>query len=98
MTRITAIPVTPGARYHVEASLQTLDAGKAYIAASYWTASSAYAGGTDSSPLHLSGTTGWTLVTLDTTAPPGAAYLRVETRLDGPGTTWADDISVLELS
>jgi hypothetical protein len=99
MTRISAIPVTPGRVYDVVALVQTLNATDAYLAASYWTAGQSYAGATDSSGTHLSGTsTGWAQLDLRTTAPPGAAYLRVESRLSGPGTTWTDDIAVIARS
>lgn len=45
----------------------------------------------------MSGYSDWTRVEVSGTAPPGAAYVRVEARLDGAGTLWADDVVVREV-
>jgi len=42
----------------------------------------------------VTGTQDWTSLEVQATAPPTAGYLRVELRLNGPGTLWADDLSV----
>ena len=94
MTQIAAIPVTPRATYTVSAWVKTSGAAGAQLAVSYWTAGQAYAGATDRSTQMLSGTQDWTLVTFQTTAPAGAAYLRFESRMNGGGTGWTDDITV----
>jgi hypothetical protein len=51
------------------------------LAVSFWTASQSYAGTTVSSKT-LYGSTGWSQLQLEATAPAGAAFVRVEF---GPG-------------
>jgi hypothetical protein len=95
MSRVAEIAVTPGRTYAVSAWLRTSGAGTnaGRLAATFYTGS--YLPSATSAQT-LSGTTGWTLVTLTVTAPAGATNLRVEFRLYGPGTLWADDVSVTE--
>jgi hypothetical protein len=94
LSQMRAIQVAPGRSYDVSAWLKTLGAqAKARLAVNFWTAGGAYIPATVDAPT-LSGTHDWTEQTLHLTAPPGAAYLRVEFRLDGPGTLWADDLTV----
>lgn len=89
-----AIPIRPGESYDVSAWLRTLGAeANGHLSVNLWTADGAYIPATVDAP-SLAGTHDWTLQSLHLTAPPGAAYLRVELRLNGPGTLWADDVAV----
>lgn len=95
MTTTTAIPAQPGRSYAISAWLRTLDAGgNAQLAVSWWRSDGTYAGVTDGAAQTPSGSQPWTLASLTSQAPPGAAYLRLELRLWGPGTLWADDATV----
>jgi hypothetical protein len=92
----SAIPATPGAKYTVTVWLKTSSVrDRAGLAVDYWNSSGVYTGDTFESS-QLQGTNGWTQLTLTTTAPATAANLRVEFRLSGPGTVWADDVSVVQ--
>jgi hypothetical protein len=94
LTQMRAIPVTPGQTYDVSAWLRTTGtAAKGRLSVNFWTAGGVYIPATVDTPT-LSGTHDWTQQTLHLTAPPGAANLRVEFRLNGPGTLWADDLSL----
>jgi hypothetical protein len=89
-----AIPVTPGSTYDVTAWLKTQGAqASARLSVNFWTAGGVYIPATTDAA-SLVGTQDWTPSTLHLTAPAGAAFLRVEFRLNGPGTLWADDVSV----
>lgn len=97
MTNTTAIPVTPGTAYDVSAWLKTQagNASNGQLVVTYWTATQAYVNGSaTASAQQLTGTRDWTQAALQTTAPVGASYMRVELRLTGPGILWADEISV----
>jgi hypothetical protein len=93
MTQTSAIPVAPGTTYQVSAWLRTSGAGSsaARLASTFYNGS--YLPSSNSASA-LSGTTDWTLVSMSVTAPAGATHLRVEFRLYGPGTLWADDVTV----
>jgi hypothetical protein len=95
MSQTSGIAVTPGATYHVSAWLRTSGAGTGggRLATTFYNGS--YLPSATSSTA-LSGTTDWTLVSMTVTAPAGATNLRVEFRLYGPGTLWADDATVAE--
>jgi hypothetical protein len=97
LTTITAIPVTAGKAYDVSAWLKTQDVshGNGQLVVTFYGAAQAYIPGsaTGSAQL-LTGSQDWTQVALSATAPAGAAYMRVEFRLTGPGTLWTDDVSV----
>ncbi len=90
-----AIAATPGAQYSACVYLKTMNVGTpAYLSVNYWTSSSVYIPATVDSATKLGGTTDWTEVCVASTAPAGAAFLRVEFRLPDTGTLWADDVSV----
>lgn len=94
LTQARAIHVLPGASYDVSAWLKTLGGGaEGSLSVNFWTDSGTYIPATVDSARVLA-TQDWTQRTLHVTAPPGAAFLRVEYRLNGPGTLWADDLSV----
>jgi hypothetical protein len=95
LSRTSAIPATPGARYHVSvwAKTQAVD-GRTQLSVNFWTAGGAYIPATIDSATQLSGTTDWTQLSVDATAPPGTAFMRVEFRQTGPGTSRFDDIAV----
>ena len=94
MTQTKTIAAAPGHRYDVSAWLKTKNAtNKAQVTVSFWTASLA-ALTPISSSTPISGTNDWTNLSLTATAPASTAYLRVELRLNGPGTLWSDDLSV----
>lgn len=54
--------------------------------------------GSASTTQSISGTTGWGTLAANGTAPAGTASLRIEVRLHGPGTVWADDVFVRDVS
>jgi len=86
------IPVTPGTSYSFNAYIKTSGLSKtAHMAVTFWDSSLKYipGGGTN----QISGTAAWTLVSGKVTAPPGAAYARVELLIDGSGTVWFDDVA-----
>jgi hypothetical protein len=91
---LSTIPVTPGP-FSVGAFVKTEDVtqGAAQLAVTFWDASGAYIPGSahDVGP-GLDGTHDWTAVGGQVTAPAGAAFLRLELRLFGPGTAWFDDL------
>ena len=94
LSQMRAIPVTPGRSYDISAWLKTLGGqANAHLSVNVWTADGVYIPATIDAPT-LAGTHDWTPQGLHVTAPPGAAYLRVELRLNGPGTLWADDVAV----
>lgn len=95
MTIIPAIPVTPGAAYDVSAwmKVQDVNHGNAQLVVTFWSAARAYvAGSAYASPATITGTTDWTQLALAARAPAGSAFMRIEFRLTGPGTMWADDV------
>ena len=95
LTNTGSIAAVPGKSYSVSAWLKTagtIDEGR--LSVNFWTAGGVYVPATVDAPQVLTGTRDWTLAQLQVTAPPGAASLRVELRLNGPGTLWADDVSV----
>lgn len=96
LTRTDSIPAIPGQVYDVCVYAKTQAvAGRTFLSVNFWTAGVSYIPATVDSPLQLSGSQDWTqLCRLHVTAPPGAAFLRVEFRLEGPGTVWLDDVSV----
>lgn len=93
----SAIPAVPGGHDTAAVWIKTqgVVAGAARLTLTYWTASQAYVPGSAvDSAGSVAGTSDWTAVALQSTAPAGAAYVRVELRLTGPGTAWFDDVSV----
>jgi hypothetical protein len=93
LTDKSRLGVTPGARYTISAFLKTsgVSSQGAQLAVTYWTASGAYEGTTIDGPDSFAGTVDWRSTTIVTTAPSDAAYARIELRLFGSGTVWADD-------
>ena len=95
LSRTSAITATPGSHYQASVWVKTENvAGASFLSINFWTASGTYIPATVDSPVHLGGTNDWTRLTLEATAPPGAAYLRVELRQTGPGATHFDDVDV----
>jgi len=88
------IPVRPGQRFTVSAWVKRQGTTGGNLAVNFWDADWTYVPATANTP-DEGGTSDWKRVELTTTAPPGAAYLRVEFRVNGPGTLWADDLSVV---
>jgi hypothetical protein len=94
MSVTTAIRAAAGKGYSASAWLKTSGAsGGAMLAVDFWDASSTYLGTTVTSA-SVSGTQPWTQVSLHAVAPANTVYLRVEFRLNGGGTLWADDVVV----
>ena len=94
-TKPTLTAVEPGSRYTVSAWFRTADVnGNARLGLNFWTRARDYIAPTILSSRTVTGTQDWTNLEVQATAPPGAAYARVELRLNGPGTLWADDLSV----
>jgi hypothetical protein len=97
MTQISEVPVTPGTTYSSTAFMKTqgVAGGFAQLVATFWDANGAYiASSAVGDPNHLTGDTDWSEQKVSARAPDGAAYMRLEFRLEGPGTVWIDDISV----
>jgi glycerophosphoryl diester phosphodiesterase len=98
--RQSLLPVVPGTRYDVSAWLKTagVTAGHAELDATFFDSRGVYLDDSAvASSTQPSGTVDWTLAKLTATAPAGAATMRLELRLVGPGTLWVDDLVVKEL-
>ncbi|GAN31511.1 hypothetical protein [Candidatus Brocadia sinica] len=94
MSKTTEIGAFAGAYYTASVWMKAGSInqyGKLVI--NFWDSSLKYLGGYKSSGL-VSGTSGWTKITVQGTALSNAAYLRVEFRLYGPGTLWIDDVTI----
>jgi hypothetical protein len=94
MSKVDSIPAEAGATYKATVWLKTLKtAGD--ITITFWgpsCSSNWYCGVAESS----SQTSGdWSAVSVQGTAPPGTTKVRVEFRITGGGTLWADDLAVL---
>lgn len=96
MTQTTRIAARPGTAYAVSACFKTTEVrNSARLVVTFFTATGAYIPGSAvDSPTVLQGTQDWTQPSLRRQAPPNTAYLRGELRLRGPGTLWADDLTV----
>ncbi|MGH9904069.1 MAG: hypothetical protein ACRD8U_00635, partial [Pyrinomonadaceae bacterium] len=93
LSRTTKIKAVPGSSYTASVWLKATGVtNQANLTINFWDASLNHLGSYSSSP--LTGTTGWTQKSVAATAPGNAAYLRVEFRLLGSGTIWADDVHV----
>src|SRR5205823_6320363 len=90
LSRIDAIPVGSSRLLAVSASLKTagVDHGAAQLTVTFWGADKSYipSSAVDSEP--VVGTRDWTPVSLLAPVPAGAAFVRLEFRLTGPGTLW----------
>lgn len=96
MTRIPAIPVTPGRGYDVGAWLSgEALAGGLQLVVTFWGPGETAIPGSAYHAEPLLGSVPWTKTALHAVAPPGAVSLRVELRLLGPGTLVADDVEVV---
>ena len=96
---LSAIPITPGS-FSVGGFLKTQDVtyGLARLTVTFWDAAGTYLpGSAHDVGQALDGTHDWTAVGGQVTAPPGAAFLRLELRLFGPGTVWIDDVGVVRV-
>ena len=95
MTETRTIAATPGTSYDVSAWLKTLGtASVTRLSVNFWDRAETYIPATVDAPVSIHGPQDWTQLSLHVTAPANAAFLRVEFRLNGPGTLWADDIAV----
>jgi hypothetical protein len=92
---VSTIPVRPDS-FNVLAYLKTQDVAQAArLTITFWDAAQQYiAGSAHDAGAPVAGTADWTAVGGTVSAPPGAAYLRLEFRLFGPGTVWIDDVLV----
>jgi hypothetical protein len=96
MSNTTAIPATPGSTYTASVYLTTAFASssaRANLSIDFWDSARTYLGVTADSA-QLVGTQDWTYVFTSSKAPPRTAYVRLEFRLFGPGTLWADDVTL----
>jgi hypothetical protein len=92
--QVGAIRVEPGALYTASAWLRThAVGGHAELSVNFWDAAGRYIPATVDSA-RLAGTHDWTQLTVRAAAPAGAASVRIEIRLTGSGTVWADDLAV----
>jgi hypothetical protein len=90
-TLTSLIPAQAGKSYFVGAWLRT-QGGQANLSVNFWN------GGTHLATISsgsLSGVQPFTQLTLQLVAPAGTTALRVEYRINGPGTLWADDLVVV---
>jgi hypothetical protein len=96
MSQTAAIAATPGTTYTASVYLKTAFASssaRANLSIDFWDSNRAYLGVTADSA-QLSGTQPWTSVSTTAKAPPRTAFVRLEFRLFGPGTLWADDVAL----
>ena len=91
LSKTTRIPATPGTLYTASAWLRTSGVTQyAQLTINFWNSSSTHLGSFSSSS--VTGTANWTQRSVQATAPANTAFIRVEFRLYGPGTLWADDV------
>ena len=88
-------PVQPGQPWHAEVWARGSAAtGTTQLALSWFDANDRWLGGASSAWLPP-GTTGWTRLTVDQTAPAGAASVQVHLKSGAnTGTVWFDDVAV----
>lgn len=97
LSNTTGTTASAGTSYYASAYLKTVGvgpAGQMTVAISFWNSSGAYTGTTFQAPA-VSGTHDWTLMSVQGTAPSGTRYVRLEFRLNGPGSLYADDATLL---
>lgn len=93
LSKTTSIPAQAGATYKASAWFKTSGVSDhAGITINFWDANSVHLGSTDGNT--LSGTANWTLLSTQAVAPAGTVNVRVEFRLWGPGSMWADDVTL----
>ncbi|MFC1504057.1 PKD domain-containing protein [Spirochaetota bacterium] len=91
LSRTTRITAESGHNYACEVYMNIENVnGSAYLEINFWDSSLSYIGGVQSSM--LSGSKDWTRLSVQKTAPAGAAYVRIEFRLNGTGMIWIDDV------
>jgi hypothetical protein len=84
----TPIPVTPGETYTATVWLKT-STGAGVLSLTFW-----HNGTYTDIDSSQSTSGGWTQVTARGTAPAGATSVRLELRYTGPGSMWADDVTL----
>ncbi|GIE84477.1 glycosyl hydrolase [Actinoplanes regularis] len=86
-------PVQPGAKWHAEAWAKGKNVtGTNQIALSWFDANNKWLGQAQSKQV-AAGTTGWIRLTVDATAPAGAASVQLHLKSgDNKGTVWFDDV------
>jgi hypothetical protein len=94
LSTMTDIPARAGTTYSAAVWLKTESTGYGEISINFWNAGNGYLGTYTSNRL-LAGSQGWTPVDVQATAPSGTAWIRIEFRLHGAGTIWADDVSLV---
>jgi hypothetical protein len=91
LSKTTRIAATPGTLYKASVWLKTSGVTQnARLTINFWNSSSTHLGSFSSGS--VTGTTNWTPVSVQATAPANTAFIRLEFRLYGPGTLWADDV------
>jgi hypothetical protein len=94
LSKTNSIGAQAGGVYRASAWFRTSGVtDRAVITVNFWDANSVHLGSTDGGT--LSGTSNWTLLTTQATAPANTAFVRVEFRLWGPGSMWADDVTLI---
>ncbi|WP_181813485.1 peroxidase family protein [Gaiella occulta] len=92
LTNTSLVAAQAGRTYTARVSAKTSGvAGAARLTLTFWNASSVYLGVTADSA-SLAGTQDWTPLTVSRQAPAGTAFVRVELRLNGPGSAWFDNL------
>ena len=71
--------------------------GSARVALTFWSSSGAYLGVAAESA-GTGGTGDWRQLTVTQQAPAGTAFVRVELRQTGTGTSWWDDLALVAAS
>ncbi|GAA0566185.1 hypothetical protein GCM10010172_57400 [Paractinoplanes ferrugineus] len=91
------VPVFAGQKWHAEVWARGNAAtGTSQIALSWFDAKDKWLGGASSAALPL-GTTGWTKLSVDATAPAGTAGLQVHLKSGAnTGTVWFDDVTMIK--
>jgi hypothetical protein len=94
MTNTRQVVAQAGKTYSASVWVKTSGlSGSARLAFTFWNASGTSLGDVpDSSP--VSGTQDWQRLSRSAVAPSGTAFVRIELRQAGIGTTWWDDVSL----
>jgi hypothetical protein len=95
LSNTTSIGATAASSYTATAWFKTVNAtDHGVITINFWNSSSQVLGGMDGGTIN--GSTDWKQLSVTGTAPAGTAFIRVEFRLWGGGTLWADDVSLIK--
>jgi hypothetical protein len=92
LSNTSLIAAQPGRTYTVSAWLKSTGVSQANVSLNFWSGSGTHLG-TSTSQQALVGTQPFTQLTVQATAPTGTAYIRLEFRVNGPGTLWTDDVT-----